>query len=310
MKPSITSPRVVIIIVNWNGGTDTLACLESLRKIDYPCAELLVIDNGSTDDSVCQIRRAFPQVNLIETGSNLGYVGGNNIGLEYALGAGADYALLLNNDTEAAPDFLTRLVEAAEADPQVGMAGPSLYYFDLPKTFWSAGGAIDWKRGKTSMVGINQHDEGQFGSQPREMDFVTGCAILIRMSAVKEAGMLDPRFFVYYEETEWCVRVKRYGYKILFVPQSRVWHKISPVAREASPMVHYYMTRNRLLFLKLSDASLISWANTFFDYGRTLLAWTVRPKWQNKGCQRRAMLQAIQDFRHNRFGKVDITSGA
>jgi GT2 family glycosyltransferase len=121
--------------------------------------------------------------------------------------------------------------------------------------------------------------------------------------------MLDPRFFLYYEETEWCVRVAHAGYSILHVPGSKIWHKISPVAREASPMVHYYMTRNRLLFLKLADASLIPWVSTYLDYARTLASWALRPRWQSKKPQRRAMLQAIADFSRQRFGKVEWNGG-
>lgn len=301
-----SSPQVVIILLNWNGSSDTLACLESLKKLRYPAAEVLVVDNGSADDSVSIIRRAFPQVKLIETGQNLGFVGGNNVGIEYAKQVKADYVLLLNNDTEVDPDFLTPLVKTAESDPQIGITGPSIYYFDLPDTFWSAGGNIDWRHGLTSMVGINEVDQGQFGNCPRPVDFVTGCALLIKMDAIEKAGMLDTRFFLYYEETEWCVRVQRFGYQILHVPQAKIWHKISTIAREASPMVHYYMTRNRLLFLKLAQASLISWINTYISYSRVLISWTLKPKWRGKAAQRRAMVRAVLDFWNMRFGKAEL----
>jgi GT2 family glycosyltransferase len=309
MEGKNTLPQVIVIVLNWNGSADTLCCLESLEKVTYPACEVLVVDNGSTDDSVAILRRAFPHLRMIETGQNLGFVGGNNVGLEYARSAGAEYALLLNNDTEVDADFLTHLVQAAESGPDVGITGPSIYYFDEPDTFWSAGGQIDWKHGVTSMVGINQVEQGQYGSQPRPVDFVTGCALLIKMDVVEKVGMLDPRFFLYYEETEWCVRVRRAGYEILHVPASKIWHKISPVAREASPMVHYYMTRNRLLFLRLSDASLVTWANTYIEYARTLLSWRLRPRWRGKARQRQAMLQAIRDFSRRRFGKVEWNGG-
>ena len=309
MEAKHTQPRVVVIVLNWNGSADTLCCLETLEKVTYPGCEILLVDNGSTDDSVAILRDAYPQVKMIETGQNLGFVGGNNVGLEYACSVGAEYALLLNNDTEVAPDFLTHLVEAAERSPQVGITGPSIYYFDEPNTFWSAGGSIDWKRGVTSMVGLNQVESGQFGEEPRPVDFVTGCALLIKMSVVEEVGMLDPRFFLYYEETEWCVRVAHSGYTILHVPCSKIWHKISPVAREASPMVHYYMTRNRLLFLKLADANLLPWVSTYLDYARTLASWALRPRWRAKKPQRQAMLQAIADFSRRRFGKVEWNGG-
>jgi len=299
---------VVIIIVNWNGRDDTLACLASLDQLDYPACEIVIIDNGSTDNSVADIRVAYSDVTLIETGENLGYVGGNNIGLEYTQTKGADYALLLNNDTVVAPDFLKLLVEAAEADSTVGIVGPTIYYFDQPDVIWSAGGAIDWRQGSTRMIGLGEVEQGQFGQSPRAVDFVTGCALLIKMPVVEQIGMLDPRFFAYYEETEWCIRAIRAGFKILHVPSAKIWHKISPVAREASPQVHYYMVRNRLLFLKLTQAGINPWLNTLlFDYGRTLLSWTLKSKWRHKTRQRQVMMQAVSDYGRGRFGKVEVS---
>jgi GT2 family glycosyltransferase len=299
--------QVCIIVLNWNGCDDTLACLASLSQLDYPDYTIAVVDNGSTDNSVAAIRAAYPQIKLIETGDNLGYVGGNNVGLEHARTTDADYALLLNNDTEVAPDFLRLLVEAAEVDPMIGIVGPTIYYFDWPEVIWSAGGAIDWNRGYTWMIGLDEVDRGQFGEDPCPADFVSGCALLVKMPLVEQVGLLDPRFFAYYEETEWCVRVARAGFKILHVPRAKIWHKISPVAREASPQVHYYMTRNRLLFLKATGAGLKAWLHTLIaEYLRTLISWSVRPRWRCKQAQRRAMLQAIVDAWQGHWGKQYI----
>jgi len=296
--------QVCIIVLNWNGRVDTLACLASLSQLDYPARTIVVVDNGSSDDSVTAIRTAYPQVTLIETGENLGYAGGNNVGLRYAMAQGADYALLLNNDTVVDPTFLRILMDAAEADPTVGIAGPTIYYHERPDVIWSAGGAIDWQRGSTWMVGLDERDEGQFGTEPRTVDFITGCAILVRRTVMEQVGLLDERFFAYYEETEWCVRAARAGYKILHVPLARMWHKISPSARADSPLVHYYMTRNRLLFLKATGAGLGAWLHTLIaEYLRTLISWSVRPKWRCKQAQRRAMLQAIGDTWRGRWGK-------
>jgi GT2 family glycosyltransferase len=303
------NPRVAIILVNWNGLKDTLACLASLRRLNYPAYDLIVVDNGSRDDSVAAIHSAYPEVTVIETGENLGYVGGNNVGLEHAKAAKADYALLLNNDTEVDPDFLQRLVAVAEADPAIGIVGPAIYYFDRPEVFWSAGGAINWREGTTHMIGLNEQDQGQFGTSPYPVDFVTGCALLIKISLLEQVGLLDPRFFAYFEETEWCVRVTRSGFKIFQVPSAKIWHKISPVAREASPQVHYYMTRNRLLFLRLAKAGPKAWLNTLlFDYARTLLSWTLKPKWRHKSPQRRAMVQAILDYQRGHFGRIEVAA--
>jgi len=124
---------------------------------------------------------------------------------------------------------------------------------------------------------------------------------------VAHIGLLDQRFFAYYEDIEWCVRAARAGYKVVHVPLARVWHKITPEAREASPQVHYYMTRNQLLFLKLTNAGYRAWVYTLLgDYGRTLLSWTIKPRWRLKAPQRAAMLQAIRDSLRGTWGRVDI----
>jgi GT2 family glycosyltransferase len=155
------------------------------------------------------------------------------------------------------------------------------------------------------MIGIGQKDSSQFGKQARPVDFVTGCALMVSMDIFRDVGGLDPRFFAYFEEVEWCVRMARAGGSILHVPTARIWHKISPEARESSPIVHYYMTRNRLLFLRLTKAGLSSWLYTLvLDYSRTLAAWTLRPKWRKKAPQRKAMLRALFDFSRGRYGKM------
>jgi len=297
------TPRVVIIVLNWNGLSDTLECLESLAGLDYPAYEVVVVDNGSTDGSLDAIRERFTGVTLVENGENLGFTGGNNVGLRRALEQGADYALLLNNDTAVAPDFVRLLVRAAEADAGIGIAGPTIYYYDQPETVWSAGGGIDWRRGKTWMVGLGTCDVGQLGASLREVDFVSGCALLVKRAVLDRIGLLDDRFFAYYEETEWCVRASRAGFRIVHVPGAKVWHKINPGGRTNSPMVHYYLTRNRLLFLKISGAGWRAWLYTFLaEYLRTLLSWTLRPKWRGKGIHRQVMLRAIADALRGRWG--------
>jgi GT2 family glycosyltransferase len=226
VKSWMSAPHVVIVVLNWNGVDDTLECLESLSRLDYPAYEMMVVDNGSTDGSVPAIRERFPAVTIVENGENMGYAGGNNVGLRHAMAQEADYALLLNNDTVVDPAFLRILVDAAEAEPSAGITGPTVYYHAQPDVIWSAGGGIDWQRGDTRMVGLNERDEGQFGTEPRPVDFVAGCAMLVRRAVLEQAGLLDERFFVYYEESEWCVRAARAGFRIVYVPAAHIWHKI------------------------------------------------------------------------------------
>lgn len=296
------NPKVMILILNWNGLDDTLACLASLADLDYPDCQIAVVDNGSNDGSPTGIREHFPEVTVIENRENLGFVGGNNVGLRHALERGAAYALLLNNDTEVAPDFLRRLVDAAEADASIGIVGPTIYYYDQPDLIWSAGGAIDRRRGETRMIGLNKRDTGQFGPGPRPVDFVTGCALLAKRAVIEQVGLLDERFFAYYEEAEWCVRVRQAGFKIIHVPQAKIWHKIPLDARDSSPVVHYYMVRNQLLFLKATGAPWRAWAHVLIGHLRTLTSWSVRPHWRHKRPHRAVTLRALSDAGRGRWG--------
>ena len=302
----MSKPSVSIIILNYNGRDDTLACLRSMEHLTYPNAQVIVIDNGSTDGSAEAFRTQHPRFTLVETGANLGFTGGNNIGIRHALEQGADYIMLLNNDTIVAPDMLDVMVEMMEANPKVGVTGPMIYYYDSPETIWSAGGGIDWSHGLTWMIGLDELDKAQFGQAPRSVDFVTGCAILARRNVWEKVGLLDDKFFMYYEETEWCVRARRAGFEIMHIPSAMVWHKISTAQRAASTRTYYYMTRNRLLFLYRSHVGLRTWANTLFELARTFVSWSVRPKWQDRRHLRGVMLRAVTDFTLGRFGPVVI----
>lgn len=299
------APAVSIVVLNWNRREETLACLASVQQLRYPRFEVVVVDNASRDDSVAAIRARHPEATLIETGDNLGYTGGNNIALRRAQAAGADYALLLNNDVEVAPDCLQLMIDAAESDPSIAMAGPTVYYYERPELIWSAGGVIDWKHGVTRMAGVDEHDDGQFGDQPRPVDFVSGCALLIKLPVVQRIGLLDDRFFAYYEETEWCARAARHGYRTVHVPRARVWHKVLPHQRAESRTVRYYMTRNRLLFLKCVDADWQVWVRTLvLDYLRVLLGWNLRRSRRSQRDLRDAMVWAIFDYFAGRLGRA------
>lgn len=298
-------PSVLIVVLCYNGVEQTLACLESLRHLEYQPADVLVIDNASQDGTPAIVRSRFPEVKVIETGVNLGFAAGNNIGLRYTLDQGYDYALLLNNDTEVAPDFLNALIAACEHDPTIGVAGPKIYYHDRPQIISSAGGIIDWRRGgRTYMRGIDRAESGQFDAQV-DVDFVAGCALLIRRAALEQAGFLDERFGMYYEETEWCVRITRAGWRIVYMPDSRLWHKIQPELQDQSPRITYYMARNRLLFLRLTRAPLSTWLYAIlFQDLRTWWSWRLKRRWSWRAAQRAAMYDAWRDFARNRFGMV------
>jgi len=299
----VKPPRISVVIVNWNNQTDTLSCLASLSHCQYPELEIIVVDNGSTDGSVDAIKEKYTKVKVLKNVANLGYTGGNNQGIRTAFEQGADYILLLNNDAEIAPDSLEILVEFLESQPKAWAAAPLIYYFNQPNVIWSAGGKINPRQATSQMLGTDEEDHGQFGDAPLIVDYATGCALMLRRSAVEKFGLLDDRFFMYYEEVEWCGRMQKYGFEVAVVPKAKAWHKINPKARNESPFVHYLMTRNRLLWIRCAHFGvLVFWRVLLFDNFRTLLSWTFRPKWKHKRLQSHAMLQAISDVFRNRFG--------
>lgn len=298
-----SEPSVGIVVLNWNGKQDTLECLDSLAHLTYPRYEVIVVDNASSDGSVGVIRRDFPQVLVLENPRNLGYTGGNNVGIRCALGRGAELVLLLNNDTTVDPDFLGRLVEAVRSSPDVGICGPTIYFHDKPDVIWSAGGAVDWRRGTSWMMDLNGTGV-QTESTARQVDFVTGCALLARSEVFGRIGLLDERLFAYWEEVEFCVRAQRAGYRTLHASEARVWRKISLARQSNSPSVCYYMARNRLLFLRAAGVGWRTWLNCLTEYARTLASWSLQPKYRSLRGHRKALARGIRDFLVGRVGEA------
>ena len=239
-----------VILVNWNGWRDTLQCLESCAKLAYPHLEIIVVDNGSTDDSVARLRERFPGLRLIETGGNLGFAGGNNAGLHAALSMGAAYMWLLNNDTVVDPAALGALVDVMRADPSVGLAASKIYYQDEPGTLWYAGGFLSPLWGWSRHRGLGEPDEGQY-DELTAVNFATGCSLLARARAVRAIGPLDERYFLYWEDIDWSARARRAGWRVVYVPGSRVWHKLGASTPGERRHVRWrYEGRNRLLFYR------------------------------------------------------------
>ena len=293
-------PLVVSVILNTDRREDTLACLESLAKNTYSNHQAIVLDNASTDGSVQAIRNRFPNVRVIGLPVNQGYAGNNNVGIQAALEDGADWVFVLNEDTILSEDCIENLLYVAESDPQIGIVGPMIYHHDEPNIIQSAGGWLNncWEAGH---IGENEYDNGQY-KLPRLVKWVSGCAILVRRTAIERTGMLDSRFFYYWEETEWCLRVSRAGWKILHIPEAKVWHKGVQQNYKPNPNITYYNTRNRLMTMKKHAAPLLVWGYTWFNLSRTLLSWSLRPKWDDKADHRVAMQQGIHDFFKRRWG--------
>jgi GT2 family glycosyltransferase len=298
----MAQPVVIAVILNTNRRDDTLALLASLRESAYPNCRAIVLDNASTDGSVPAIRAAFPDARILALEKNLGYAGNNNAGIAAALAQGAEWVLVLNEDTVLAPDCIDRLVQAGQDDPRAGMTGPMVYHHDEPAIIQSAGGRMgrDWQ---AFHLAQNEPDQGQF-AQPREVDWLSGCAILVRRQVIEELGMLDERFFYYWEEVEWCVRAGKAGWRILHVPQAKLWHKGVQRDYRPSPAVTYYATRNRFMLLAKHRAPLAAWMVAWGQILRTLASWTLKPQWKPMRPHRDAMWRGVADFLSRRWGRM------
>ena len=249
-QPVITMPRVAIVVLNWNGRDDTLRCLSSLALLTYPNYEVVVVDNGSADGSAPSIRSKFPDVTVIETGKNLGYAGGNNIGIARALDCDVDYVLVLNNDTVVAPDFLSELVHSAACLPRGSVIGSAMLFDDRPELLWMLGGTWDHQSASFRDDGANQPLEN-FADSVREVDYVVGCSLLAPRHVFDRIGLFDEDYFLHYEEIDFCSRARKAGLRCFVATGAKLWHKVAAASGgDSSPLVKYFRTRNLLLWAK------------------------------------------------------------
>lgn len=240
-------PSVSIIILNWNGKEDTIECLNSLKHITYPNYAIILVDNGSTDGSVKCFNELYPEIEIVENKKNLGFAEGNNVAVRTAVKEGTDYILLLNNDTVVDSDFLTELVKVLEKDPTIGIVGPTVYYYNEKSRIQSAGGKICWYKGETPHLTDKKNIKI---NEIRDVDYIVGCALLVKCELFEKVGYLNKNYFAYWEETDWCVRAKRAGYRVVHVPMAKVWHKGGTTTKKTSGFHEYHMTRNMFWFMK------------------------------------------------------------
>jgi GT2 family glycosyltransferase len=271
------APRVSVITINYNQANVTGALLESLRKVTYPNVEVIVIDNFSTEDPTAYITLNFPEVKFIRSKKNLGFAGGNNLGIEAATG---DYLLFLNNDTEVDPGFLEPMVQLFETYAYAGVASPKILYYNSGGVIQYAGSTcLNPYTGRNKRVGYMEKDRGQHDIL-RQTDLAHGAAMMVPRKVIGKAGMMPEFFFLYYEEIDWCESIKKAGYKIFFVPQSKVYHKESMSVGKNSTLKTYYMTRNRLLFMRRHTSGLkkIFWIVFFllFSLPKNTVAYLLR----------------------------------
>jgi len=287
-------PTVAIIVLNWNNRTDTLDCIRSLQTIDYSEKDIIVVDNGSTDGSEVAIREKYPGITLHQTGKNLGFAGGNNAGIRLAMDKGYDYILLLNNDTEVDPSFLSALVNAAESDPAIGIAGSKIYYYSDPMRIWFAGGSISLQSGDLHHVGENEADKGQF-DRMKDTDYITGCSMLIKRKVLEDVGLLYEPLFLYYEDSDFCAHARRQGYRVVYVPASIVRHKVSSTTGKVKDQQLFYGTRNMLIFEKRNAGFLNLLAFLPYYFGKFIVYNAVRALLEGNTARAKVILKAAYE---------------
>lgn len=301
---------VAIAVLNWNNPVDTLACLRSVTALDYPTVRLrvIVVDNGSSDDSVARIRAAHPAVELIETGENLGYAGGNNVGIRHALDAGADAICILNNDVIVDPCFLGPLLTALQQRPDVGIVTPLIAeQVGNHKTVWALGSTVNWRTAAVTRNHAGEPVEQWRDRPPIEVDIASGAAMLVRREVLQQVGLMDERFFLYFEEVDWSLAVRKAGFGILAVPASLAWHDVSATLGATSPIIDYYMLRNHLRLIGRHWTGIrrnYLWSWVVLRNLLTIAAYTVKSHGGHRIPNRNSRLFALRDAHLGRWGKM------
>ncbi|MDP4199308.1 MAG: glycosyltransferase family 2 protein [Bacteroidota bacterium] len=252
-----SNPRIGIILINLNAYEDTALCLQSLESLTYSNTELILVDNGSRDGSGAKLRAEFPSVTHIRSETNLGFTGGNNLGITHALDTGCEHVLLLNNDTIVTPGFLEPLLARLESEPRIAAVSGKIYYTKAAQNgrsdiLWYAGSFRKWWMG-FSHFGIDEADRGLY-DKPMEVPYASGCEMLLRGTAVRRVGLLSDDYFAYWEESDWCERARKAGFIAFYEPASTIYHNYrSGDPGNESPIHNYLHCRNGFIFASVHE---------------------------------------------------------
>jgi hypothetical protein len=248
MEPA-PPPRVAAVVVNYDGKQVTLDAVASLRRMRYPRFDLVVLDNGSRDGSPEALAAAFPDLMQLRLPDNRGSASGYAAGFRWAFARGYDYVLLLNNDIEVEPDLLDELVAVAERDPKAGAVGPKCYFHGEKRRLWSAGGVLRFREAVTRERGYGELDAGQYDA-PAEVDYVNGCAILVRRAAAEAAGAWDPLYFICADDADFCTRLLRAGWRCLYAPRAVLYHRVAWTTGGYTPARNFQLGRSSALYVR------------------------------------------------------------
>ena len=244
--------KIAVILLHFGNLSDTVECLHSLTQQDYSDFEIILVDNGSQDLALADTLKNFKRLFFIKNELNLGFAEGNNVGIRCAIERGAEAILLLNNDTICSPSLLSVFAKAAITYPDAAVFGAKIFFYDDPTVIWHAGGNINPITWRCYHEGCPISDLEKKWDVVRDIGYACGCAFFISGSAIKKVGLMAPEFFLIWEEIDWCWRIRKGGYRCLYIPEAKVWHKISQAFEGGNrgALWQYYYFRNRLLFLK------------------------------------------------------------
>ncbi len=295
-------PQVSIVLLNCNRNEETIDCLRSLKRTGSDF-KIILVDNGTQPNPKQLFEREFPEAVFLRNEENLGTPIGNNIGMRYALEDGADYVMMLNNDTTVDKNFLHALVAAMEGDERVGVAGGKIYYYSDQKRVWFAGGKYSRLTSRVEHIGILKYDN-ELPAISSNNDFLSGCFSLFRASVLREVGLLDEQFFAYMEDVDLNVRIKEAGYKLVYIPEAFIYHKVSTTIKVDSPFFLYFNMRNRILMLKKHNSSLeqlLSIPYLSFFFGRQIVRLAIKHRyWPGV----KAVLYGMQDGLRTHTGRL------
>ncbi|QKZ13394.1 glycosyltransferase family 2 protein [Spirosoma sp. KUDC1026] len=247
-RPAGSPALISLVTINYNQAEITRQFLESTRSLTYPNVEIIIVDNASQPVlSTCLDASQYPNLRIIRSERNLGFTGGNNLGIEAANG---DFLFIVNNDTELTPTLLDELLEPFRIDPRIGVTCPKIKFYDTPDVLQYAGyNSMNMYTGTATPVGLNQPDSGQYDTSG-VTNFAHGCAMMVRREVIERVGRFAERFFLYYEELDWSQRIKDAGYLIYYQSSAYILHKESVSVGPQNPMKTYYLTRNRILYMR------------------------------------------------------------
>lgn len=299
-------PQIAVILLNWNNAPDTLECLASVyasKQVDF---QVYIADNGSVDGSLEILQAAYPQAIYVENKENLGFAEGNNRAIVQAMANGADFLFLLNNDATIHPDTLALLSQEALKHPKAAALGPKIYLYDRPTTIWYGGG--EWDASEASFFHRHAHiDEWECEKETTQITgYVCGCALFVRREAIEQVGLMDKRFFLNWEEIDWCFRFKKKGYLCLYVPEAKAWHKVSSsfIGGKRGPMWLYFYWRNRLLWMERNISKkefFFLFRKVIFPQIQQLILRLKSPEKEEKK-KAKASLQGVLHYFLRRFG--------